>query len=83
MKTTVEIRKSPLEETRRVASREGTTVRVPIEKGVRRIITERKKKRPFRLRRGRFKNHAGGLALDIKVKCLSAVSSQERMRIQF
>jgi hypothetical protein len=57
MKTTVEIPKSLLEETRKVASRERTTVRALIEEGLRRIITERKKKRRFRLRRATFKGN--------------------------
>lgn len=40
-----------------MASRERTTVRALIEEGLRRIITERKKKRRFRLRRATFKGN--------------------------
>jgi hypothetical protein len=55
MKTTVEIADSLLAEARREASRARTTVRALIERGLRRVLDERKKSRPFRLRRVTFK----------------------------
>jgi len=55
MKTTVEIPDSLLEEARKVASREGTTVRSLVEQGLRRVIAERKQTGGFRLRKATFK----------------------------
>jgi hypothetical protein len=45
--------KSPipiLREARKMASREGVTVRSLVEEGLRRILVEKKRKSPFRLR---------------------------------
>jgi hypothetical protein len=50
MKTTVEIADPVLREARKLASREGATLRSLIEEGLRRIIAERKRKSAFRLR---------------------------------
>lgn len=50
MKTTVDISEPVLREARKLASREGTTLRSLIEEGLRRILTERKRKSAFRLR---------------------------------
>jgi hypothetical protein len=55
MKTTVDIPDSLLEEAKKLASREGTTVRALVEEGLRRILTERKRAGDFRLRRATFK----------------------------
>ncbi|NIS71982.1 MAG: type II toxin-antitoxin system VapB family antitoxin [Proteobacteria bacterium] len=55
MKTTVQIPDPLLEEARKLASQERTTVRALIEEGLRRIITERKRGRVFRLRKATFK----------------------------
>lgn len=55
MKTTIEIPNSLLEEARRLAAREGTTVRALVEQGLRRIIAERKQPRVFKLRKASFK----------------------------
>ncbi|HEV8306691.1 MAG TPA: type II toxin-antitoxin system VapB family antitoxin [Methylomirabilota bacterium] len=55
MKTTVEIPDSLLEEARRLAAREGTTVRALVEEGLRRLLAERKGAADFRLRRATFK----------------------------
>ena len=55
MKTTVEIPDQLLDEARRLASREGTTLRALIEEGLRRIVGERKRTGPFRLRKATFK----------------------------
>lgn len=55
MKTTVEISDALLAAARREAARARTTVRALIELGLRRVLDERKKSRPFRLRRATFK----------------------------
>ena len=55
MKTTVEIPDSLLEEVRKLASREGTTVRALVEEGLRRIIAERTPAGAFHLRKATFK----------------------------
>jgi hypothetical protein len=50
VKTTIDIADPILREVRKVATREGTTLRALVEEGLRRILTERKRKSPFRLR---------------------------------
>lgn len=55
MKTTVEIPDALLAAARRVAAREGLTLRQLIEEGLRRVVGERRKDQPFRLRRAAFK----------------------------
>lgn len=55
MKTTVEISDSLLEEARRVAAREGVTLRTLVERGLHRIVEESGRNAPFRLRRASFK----------------------------
>ena len=50
MKTTIDIADPILREARKVATREGTTLRSLVEEGLRRILAERKRKSPFRLR---------------------------------
>lgn len=55
MKTTIEISDALLSEARRVAGREGSTVRALVEEGLRRTIEERKKTRSFRTRRATFR----------------------------
>jgi hypothetical protein len=56
MKTTVEISDSLLDEARRVAAREGTTLKVLIEQGLREVITQRRRRAgAFRLRKASFK----------------------------
>ena len=57
MKTTVEISDSLLEQSRRLAAQEHTTIRALIEEGLRRILAERKKAKPFRLRKASFKGN--------------------------
>jgi len=44
-----------LEEAKKLAAREGTTVRALIEQGLRQIITARKRPGVFRLRKATFK----------------------------
>ena len=55
MKTTVDIPDSLLEETKRVAARDKTTVRALIEHGLRRVLAERKRVQDFHLRNASFK----------------------------
>jgi Arc/MetJ family transcription regulator len=55
MKTTVEIPDALLAEARKLAARQGTTVRALIEQGLRRIVGERKRAGAFRLRKATFK----------------------------
>ena len=55
MKTTVEISDNLLEEAKRLAAREGTTVKALIEQGLRQIITAKKKAGVFHLRKATFK----------------------------
>jgi Arc/MetJ family transcription regulator len=55
MKTTIEISDSILNEAKRLAAKEGTTVRAYVEQGLRRIIAERKSSGQFRLHRATFK----------------------------
>lgn len=50
MKTTIDIADPILREARKLASQEGTTLRALVEQGLRHVISERKQKRPFRLR---------------------------------
>jgi hypothetical protein len=55
MKTTVEISDALLEEARKVAAREHTTVRALIEQGLRQTLAERERAREFRLRKVTFR----------------------------
>jgi len=55
MKTTVEISNSLLEEAKRLAAKEGNTVRALVEQGLRWVVTERKRREKFRLRKATFK----------------------------
>ena len=55
-KTTVEIAASLLEEARKVATREGTTIKALIEQGLRKMVAERRRRASaFRLRKASFK----------------------------
>jgi hypothetical protein len=55
MKTTVEIPDSLLEEARKVAGREGTTLKALIEQGLRKVLSERRERAgTFRLRKATF-----------------------------
>jgi hypothetical protein len=55
MKTTLDIPEPLLREARKLARREGTTLRSLVEKGLRRVVMEEKRTQPFRLRKASFK----------------------------
>lgn len=55
MKTTLELSDPLLREARELAARERTTLRALVEQGLRRIVDERKRSKPFRLRKASFK----------------------------
>lgn len=55
MKTTIEIPDSLLNEARKLASREGSTIRALVEEGLREVLVKRKAGGAFRLRRVTFK----------------------------
>jgi hypothetical protein len=55
MKTTIEIADPLLKEARKVAQRDGTTLRALVEQGLRQVVSENKARRPFKLRDGSFK----------------------------
>jgi hypothetical protein len=55
MKTTVEISDALLRKARELAAREGVTLRDLIERGLNRVVAERRERKPFRLRKASFK----------------------------
>jgi hypothetical protein len=55
MKTTLDISDPLLQEARKIATRDRTTLRDLVEQGLRRILAERKARRPFRRRKVTFK----------------------------
>jgi len=55
MKTTVQIPDNLLQEARRVAERENTTLKALIEQGLRRSLAERRSRTGFRLRKATFR----------------------------
>ena len=55
MKTTVELSDALLAEARKIAAREGVTVRTLIEQGLRQALAQRKQHAQFRLRKASFK----------------------------
>jgi len=57
MKTTIEISDPLLGRARRMAEREGVTLRTLIERGPARFVRETKKPVAFKLRRAAFKGH--------------------------
>ena len=56
MKTTIEISDPLLQKARKIAAREGTTLRALVERGLRQVVTE-KKAEPFKLRDGSFRGN--------------------------
>lgn len=63
MKTTVEIPNSLLQEARKLAEKEGSSIKILVEEGLRRILLERKKGKQFRLRDAAYKGN--GVQKDI------------------
>jgi Arc/MetJ family transcription regulator len=57
MKTTIQIADSLIQEARRVAERENTTLRALVEQGLRRTLAERKTRTGFRLRKASFRGN--------------------------
>ncbi len=57
MKTTVEITDSLLHEARRVAAREGVTLRELVERGLTRVVAEQKPRKAFKLRDASFQGN--------------------------
>ena len=57
MKTTIEISDPVLNDARRLAAREGVTLRALVELGLRRLIAEKKGATRFRLRRASYKGN--------------------------
>jgi hypothetical protein len=55
VKTTVNISDSLLREARKVAARQGLTLRALIERGLHRVLSEPNREAPFKLRRASFK----------------------------
>lgn len=55
MKTTIEIPDALLEEAKRTAALEETSLRELVEEGLRRMLNERGQRKDFRLRRASFK----------------------------
>ncbi len=54
MRITVEISDPLLREARKIAAREGVTLRALIERGLRRVVAKSKIAAPFKLRRASF-----------------------------
>lgn len=54
MKTTIDIAEPVLREARKIAARDGTTLRALVEQGLRQVVKERKQKPKFRLRQVTF-----------------------------
>ena len=57
MKTTVQIPDSIFEEVRKIAHNERTTLKALMQEGLRRIISERKRRGRFKLRKATFKGN--------------------------
>ncbi len=54
MKTTLDIADPLLNEARKLAAREGTTLRALVEQGLRQVIADKKRRPSFRLRKASF-----------------------------
>jgi hypothetical protein len=57
MKTTIEISDPLLQEARKLAAREGLTLRTLVERGLSLVVREGKKPASFKLRRAAYKGH--------------------------
>jgi hypothetical protein len=54
MKTTIEISDPLLRQARKLAEREGVTLRAVVERGLNRVLSEVREKKPFKLRPAAF-----------------------------
>lgn len=54
MKTTIDLADPLLDEARKLARREGTTVRALVEQGLRQVLAQKRRGAPFRLRDASF-----------------------------
>jgi hypothetical protein len=63
MKTTIEISDALLRDVRKLAAKEGVTMRALVERGLHRVLADAKRP-PFRMRDGRFEGH--GLHPDVR-----------------
>jgi hypothetical protein len=77
VKTTVEIADPLFEEARREAQRAGVTLRELIETGLRRVLDERKRSKPFKLRDGSVAGR--GLAPGVRADDGRALAAYARM----
>lgn len=57
MKTTIEISDALMQQARKLAAREKTTLRTLVEEGLRKVIAEKKRPAEFHLRRASFKGN--------------------------
>ncbi len=64
MKTTIEISDPLLREARKLAEREGITLRALMERGLRRVVAETRRGAPFKLRQASFKGR--GVRTDLR-----------------
>jgi len=55
VKTTVDIADALLREIRKIAARQGVTLRTLIERGLHRVVAESRQGTPFKLRRASFR----------------------------
>ncbi len=55
MKTTIEIADSLLDEARRIAAHEHTTLRALVDEGLRQVLAAKRRKAPFKLRKASVK----------------------------
>jgi hypothetical protein len=55
MKTTLEISDALLRDARKVAAQERTTLRALVEQGLRKVLADKKQRKPFRLRKASVK----------------------------
>ena len=55
MKTTLDISETLLQQAKRLAARERTTLRALVEQGLRQVVTEKQRRGSFRLRDASFK----------------------------
>lgn len=55
MKTTIEISEPLLNQARRMATQQGTTLRALVEEGLRKVVAEKRRPEGFHLRRASFR----------------------------